>query len=264
MSGDVPYATPVQDGVAYRVERRVLGGVPCLVERPLTEPSAVVVVYHGVSGSKEANLGVFTPLVASGVAVVLPDSAGHGERREPHLTPEVLGARNFLRICAARTSLEAPGVIEAARSAFGLVPAGVVGISMGGYTAHVVAARERRVEAVVVISSGGVWDEPEVTVPFARQFIETHRPVEQAKFAPPASVLLLHGDADEVFGLDDFERTAAAYRAAYEATGEPERFSARLFAGVGHFTSPEMRDVAVEFLKRSLLGEEDGTDQPDT
>ncbi|WP_027480979.1 alpha/beta hydrolase family protein [Deinococcus pimensis] len=252
----VPYATALAGDVPYVVERRVLAGVPCLVERPLGEASALVVVYHGVTASKEGNLGVFTSLVGSGVAVVLPDSAGHGERREPHLSAEVLGYRNFLRVCAARTALEAPGVIEAAREAFGLVPTGVIGISMGGYTAHVLAQRERRVEAVAVISSGGVWDEPEVTVPFARHFIETHRPVEHARLAPPASVLLLHGDRDPVFPLTDFDATLAAYRAAYDEAGSPEKLEARVFEGVEHYTSPGMRDAAVSFMRRALLGED--------
>ena len=249
----VPHATATVDGVPYAVERHVFGGVPCLVERPLGEIRGLAIVYHGVTASKEGNLGVFASLIAGGVAVVLPDSAGHGEREEDTLTAEMLGYRNFVRTCAARTALEAPRVIAKLRDAYGMLPISVIGISMGGYTAHFLALRERRVEQVVVISSGGTWEEPEVTLPFARQFIEAHRPVTHARLAPPARLLLLHGDADPVFPMSDFEATAQAYREAYDDAEQPQRFQARVFPGVGHYTSPEMRDAAVRFV----LGEDD-------
>lgn len=252
MSGP-PYATPLIGTTPYAIERRVLAGIPCLIERPLDPPRGLVLVYHGVTASKEGNLGIFTRMVEAGWLVVLPDAVGHGERREASLTPETLGYRNFLRLCAVRTALEAHGLIDASHETFGQLPTAVVGISMGGFVAHYLALREKRVGQVVVISSEGVWDEPEVTVPLARRFVEAHRPVLHAEQAPPTRLLLLHGEADAVFPPPLHEATVAAYRRAYEQAGQADRFTARLYPGTGHYTSPGMRDDAMAFLSTPNL-----------
>jgi len=236
--GDTPYA----------IERRVLAGIPCLIERPLDEVRGLVLVYHGVTASKEGNLEIFTPLVGEGWAVVLPDAVGHGERREATLSAEALGYRNFLRLCAARTALEAHDLIDALHAEFGQLPTAAVGISMGGFVAHYLALREKRVEQVVVISSEGVWKEPEVTVPLARRFMEAHRPVLHAGQAPSTRLLLLHGEADAVFPPSVHDSTAAAYSQAYEQASQADRFTARLYPSTGHYTSPEMRGDAVAWL----------------
>lgn len=244
----LPYAAPRVGETPYAVERRVLAGIPCLIERPLEEPRGLVLVYHGVTASKEGNLGIFTLLVGAGLAVVLPDAVGHGERREPTLTAEALGYRNFLRLCAARTALEAHSLIDALHMEFGELPVAAIGISMGGYVGQYLALREKRVGQVVSLSSGGVWHEEEVSVPLAREFIEAYRPVEHASLAPPTRLLLLHGDADPVFPLHDHQTTAAAYRAAYEEAGQEDFFTARLYPDTGHYTSPTMRDDALAWL----------------
>lgn len=243
-----PYATPLVGETPYAVERRVLAGIPCLIERPLGQVLGLALVYHGVTASKEGNLGIFTPLVGAGWAVVLPDAVGHGERREATLTADVLGHRNFVRLCAARTALEAPELIGALYAEFGELPTAAIGISMGGYVAHSLAQREKSVGQVVVISSGGVWQEDEVTAPLAREFMEAHRPVWQACLAPPTRLLLLHGEADGVFPPHDLQATATAYRAAYEQAGQIDLFAARVFPEAGHFTTPGMRDAAVSWL----------------
>lgn len=243
-----PYATPLVGSTPYAIERRVLAGIPCLIERPLGPPHGLVLVYHGVTASKEGNLGIFTRLVEAGWAVVLPDAVGHGERREATLTPEALGYRNFLRLCAAKTALEAHSLIDALHGAFGELPTAAVGISMGGFATHYLALREKRVGQVVVISSEGVWDEPEVTVPLARRFMEAHRPVLHAEHAPPTRLLLLHGEDDAVFLPSIYEATVTAYQRAYEQAGQADRFTARLYPDTEHYTSPGMRDDAIAWL----------------
>nr|WP_281376984.1 alpha/beta fold hydrolase [Deinobacterium chartae] len=212
----------------------------------------MALVYHGVTAAKEGNAGVFTPLLDHGIATVMPDSAGHGERRERGLSSEALGYRNFLRTCAAFTALEAPRVIDALQQDFPGVALGVIGISMGGYTAHYLALREKRVRAAVVISSGGLWQEPEVTLPFARAFIEEHRPVDHAAAAPPTALALLHGEADPVFPMTDLEATAEAYRGAYHQAGLPQHLLVRSYPDVAHYTATGMRDDAVAFLAHHL------------
>ncbi len=240
------------DGAPYLVERRVLAGVPCLIERPHGDVRGLALVYHGVTASKEANLGIFTALIESGLAVVLPDAVGHGERQGATLNPETLGQRNFVWLCAARTSLEAPDLLSALHAEYGELPTAALGISMGGYTAQYLALREKRVGRVAVLSSGGLWQGNEVTLPAARDFIEQHRPSLHAYLAPPTPLLLLHGQDDPLFPWPNFDATVRAYRAVYERAGCPDRFAARTFPGVEHYTSPEMRDAAVAWTAKVL------------
>ena len=248
-----PYATPLIDGTPYTVERRVFAGIPCLIERPLDDVRGLALVYHGVTASKEGNLGIFTALVERGFAVVLPDAVGHGEREEPTLDPAALGQRNFVWLCAARTSLEAPDLIGALHAEYGELPTAAIGISMGGYTAHYLVLREQRVGRVAVISSGGLWQENEVALPLAKDFIERNRPTLHAYLAPPTPLLLLHGENDPLFTWPNFDATVRAYRAVYERAECPDHFGARLFPGVEHYTSPAMQGSAVAWTA-DLLG----------
>ena len=51
-----PRATPLHEGTPYLTERRVLAGVPVLIERPpeAADVRALCVVYHGAWAAKEA------------------------------------------------------------------------------------------------------------------------------------------------------------------------------------------------------------------
>ena len=248
------HARSLAGGRAYRTERRMLAGVPCLIERPDDELPlrAVTLVLHGAHDSKEGKLGVYASLCAGRVAVVIPDAALHGERAEAELTPESMGERNFVWTAAARTSGHLPELISALRAELGDLPFWVVGSSMGGYSAQVLALHDRRVSRVACLISAGVWQDSLVTSPEALAYLEGFRPVDHAHLAPPTWLLLQNGADDPLFPAETVDRTAHAYRAAYTAAGLSERFAARMYAGVAHYTSVQMRDEATAFLLAGL------------
>ncbi|UBV43634.1 alpha/beta fold hydrolase [Deinococcus taeanensis] len=250
-----PHATPVVEGQPYSVERRVLAGVPCLVERPPegTVIRAVCVVYHGAWASKEGKLGVYPALTARGVAVILPDSALHGERQGD--TPPGLNAREYVWESVRRTVAEAPALLDAAQGAYGAGPVWVVGSSMGGYIALTLARTEPRVTRTAALITSGVWNEPEVRRAELQTFLNAHRPVEHAAAGTRAPLFLASAEADPVFPLElHHAPTAGAYRAAYAAAGTPGAFQEATYAGVGHYTSRRMRDDTVRFLLSALPG----------
>lgn len=244
-----PHATPMHDETPYLIERRVLTGVPVLIERPPegSDVRAFCLVYHGAWAAKEGKLGVYSALAAQGWAVVIPDAALHGERIGD--TPPDLNGREYVWESVRGTVAEAPALLDALEQAFRPAPVAVVGSSMGGYVAQTLARTEARVRRAAVLISSGVWEEPGVRVPELRAFLEAHRPITHAGDAPPISLLLASGDSDPVFPLADHHvPTAAAYRGAYARSGCLENFREIVFPGVGHYTSRGMRDAVVRFF----------------
>lgn len=244
-----PHAAPLHGGTPYLIERRVLAGVPVLIERPpeAREVRAVCLVYHGAWAAKEGKLGVYTALAARGWAVVIPDAALHGERQGD--TPPGLNDREYVWESVRRTVAEAPALLDALAETFGPLPISVVGSSMGGYVAQTLARTQERVTRAAALITSGVWDEPEVRRPELRAFLDQNRPVTYAEGFPPRPLLLASGDNDPVFPLADHHApTAAAYRAAYAQAGVPGHFHEAVFPGVEHYTSRGMRDAALRFF----------------
>lgn len=267
-SPDDPHAAPHVGGVPYSVERRVLARVPCLIERPSVPVQALLIAYHGAHAAKEGKLGVYSALTERGVAVVIPDAPLHGERAS---TPPDLNAREFVWESARRSVAEAEALMAALQGEFGprtgmgtagtntaLLPVFAVGSSMGGYVALALAQGERggaekRVRGAAALITSGVWQEPEVNAPGTRAFLEANRPVARAAAFAPTPLLLLSGDRDPVFPLEQHHApTAAALGRAYQAAGGPELFTEKVYPGVGHYTSQHMRDDVVAWV-RSLL-----------
>lgn len=237
-------ALPLALGQPYRVERAVLAGIPCLLELPVSgEVRGVCLIYHGAHGAKEGKLGVYSALAVRGYAVVLPDAALHGERQGD--TPAGLSGREYVWESVRQTVQEAPQLLSALRERFGAGEVWAVGSSMGGYVVQVLAQQGLLTRAAVLISSG-IWDEPQVTRPDLRAFLDDYRPLTHAARAFPTPLLLASADADPVFPLSaHHEPTAEAYRVAYAA--QPELFREVVLPGA-HFTSVELRDAALTFL----------------
>ena len=245
-----PHAAPLADGVPYSIERRTFARVPCLIERPSLPIRALLIAYHGAHAAKEGKLGVYSALTAQGVAIVIPDAPLHGERAS---NPSGLNAREFVWESARRSVTEAEAFITALRDEFGKLPVFAVGSSMGGYVALSLGRIERRVRGAAALITSGVWQEPEVNAPGTRAFLEAHRPNSHAEGFVPTPLLLLSGDSDPTFPLEQHHApTAAALRHAYETAGHPEKFREKVYPGVGHYTSQKMRDDVVAWVAELL------------
>ncbi|OLV15885.1 alpha/beta hydrolase family protein [Deinococcus marmoris] len=248
-----PHAAPTANGLPYRVERRVLAGIPCLLELPPEGEAvrAVCLVYHGAWAAKEGKLGVYSELATRGMAVVIPDAPLHGERLAD--TPPGLNAREYVWESVRRSVAEAPALLDALTELHGPLPTFAVGSSMGGYVALTLARTERRIEKVAALITSGVWNEPEVGEPEIRAFLEANRPNTHADDFAPTPLLLASGDHDPTFPPGaNHEPTAGALRAAYRQAGQPDLFQELIFAGVGHYTSQGMRDAVAAFLDPAL------------
>lgn len=245
-SPDDPHAAPNIGGVPYSTERRIFARIPCLVERPSLPIRALLVGYHGAGAAKEGKLGVYSPLTSAGVAIIIPDAPLHGERA---LNQTGLNHREFVWESARRSVAEAEAFFTVLQDEFGKLPLFVAGSSMGGYVALTLARKEKRLSGAAALITSGVWEEGSVNAPGVRAFLEAQRPNTHTEGFAPTPLILLSGDSDPTFPLGQHHApTAAALARAYETAGCPDKFRAQVYAGVGHYTSRQMRDDVVMWL----------------
>ena len=150
---------------------------------------------------------------------------------------------------------EAEALLTVLQDEFGKLPIFVVGSSMGGYVALSLARTEKRVGGAAALITSGVWQEPSVNAPGARAFLEAQRPNTHAEGFAPTPLLLLSGDSDPTFPLEQHHLpTASILSQAYDMAGCPENFREQVYPGVGHYTSQKMRDDVVAWVTAQLNG----------
>ncbi len=190
-----------------------------------------VVALAGHNGGKHHCLGIGSYLWRRGANVLLFDNRGRGESEG---TVTTLGALE---------SLDAHAAVGYALSRAPELPLGLVGYSMGGAVAVMVAARDGRVGAVVADSAFASQREllkshirrrtfglpayplAALIESFLPHDVSEVEPVREVSRIAPRSCLFVHGLLDEVTDPNDS-------RSLYEAAGEPKELW--LLQGVGH------------------------------
>ena len=118
----------------------------------------VVVLLHGLGGSKSVQLAEAEQLAADGFVAVVLDAVGHGDRRYPDFEQRFSsgrGERSYFEAVAAGAR-ELPAVVTELRRRLGL-PVGACGISMGGATLFGAMAQGVALEAAVTIVASPRW-----------------------------------------------------------------------------------------------------------
>lgn len=215
---------------AYELARYLVPGpfedIPVLVYRrtdlpgPHPRPQPAVVYYHGVTQRKEVYVDshpLARSLADAGIVVALPDAPGHGERPAGATLTERLREslpREFCRDIE-QSGDEAPALYDWLAALPGVDPQrlGVVGLSMGGFTAAVVGSRLRdRLRAAVCIAGSagleecmaatdsiapGKWGPPDRSLDVeTRERIARVDPLHYPDRFAPLPLLLLHGERD--------------------------------------------------------------------
>lgn len=244
-----------------------------LYHRPdLPGPKPAVLYYHGVTGSKETHvsLHLIRSLTDSGFVVSLPDAPGHGERPASATLIERLGESLPHEFCAdiEQTGKEAPTLIKwlGERPEVDSGRLGVLGVSMGGYTAAVVAAQERdKLGACVCIAGCANLAQCMATTdgiapgefgPLDRS-LDAETQDRIARIDPrghleryaPLPLLLVHGKKDTWNPCATSQQFAAALEPYYAAT--PDRLRLVLVPDAPHWPlSREMVEEAIGWLRR--------------
>jgi dienelactone hydrolase len=273
-----PLARSTYEVESWRVDGPVEPIPVLLYQRTdLPGPKPAAVYYHGVVQAKESFLDAVPlarRLADAGFVVALPDAPGHGER--PAGATLVARLRESLprEFCAdiEQSADEAPALLDwlAARPEVDGRRLGVLGISMGGYTSAVVAARvSNRLSAAVCIAGAadlaacmaatdsiapGKWGPLDRSIDAeTRERIARIDPLGYPQRFAPLPLLVLHGERDTWNPCATSERFAALVAPAY--AGQPAAFRAEIVPDAPHWPpQPAMMRQAIDWLRQFVGG----------
>jgi pimeloyl-ACP methyl ester carboxylesterase len=193
-----------------------------------------VIVLHGHGGNRHNSLAYAAGLYPD-FTLLIPDLRGHGESEGRHTS---VGYHERLDVIAAAAYLRALGCEKV----------GVLGISMGGATAILAAAKSQLIDAVVADSAFAILRDAvregarirgypaPITSPLAylscrttalrlRYHMQLGDPLGCVAAIAPRPLLIIHGEADSLIRLDNAH-------ALYAAAGQPKELWT--VPGVGH------------------------------
>lgn len=224
----------------------------------------ILLVLHGFSGSKETHLDLGNRLARQGYCVVVFDAHLHGELEPPAF-------RESDRVSKLGKTLEM--WVETSRMTATLVRyysaqpqtprrrIGLMGISMGGcvichYLAHQATGP---VDAAVCLIASPSWShlfeqsnakyagmDRYFTADYLRR-VQDMQPTNFLERFAPVPLLLLYGEQDDKFSLDD---TLAAVKRLKALYPKPSQVKSVVYPDVGHTVTPAMLEEAEMWLKR--------------
>lgn len=228
------------------------GPVPVVVRTPGGGPAPCVVLVPGLEATKEELHGWEGFFLDRGMAVAAIDGPGQGELADRALVP----AEYVAAVSAVVDHLSADAAVDAGRI-------GIVGVSLGGLLASMVAAHEHRLAAAVEV--GGTfdtesrWERANALSRRGHQFItksadeeSTRRLVAGWTMAPLAGrircpFLVVHGELDAIVPLDQAEAYAKAVPHA-ELVVVPD--GNHVCNNLAHVVRPQVAD----WLRRTMAG----------
>ena len=241
-----------RDFAAYSREKIVFNGVqqsrvPGLLMLPTagSRPFPVVILLHGITGSKESwfepdgwayGPRVIDPLVAAGIAVLALDARYHGERGSEggYRVPNDI---NDIRDFVVETVIEHRRAMDylATRGDIDTTRIGLLGLSMGGMETFALTAVDSRVRVAVAGVTPIGATRNFVTIPVAPQTF--------AGAIRTTPFLMLMGRTDEYYTVDEA-------RQVFESLPSPRK--ELVFYESGHRMPPEYAAKAVSWLVQYL------------
>jgi dienelactone hydrolase len=227
--------------------------VPALVTRgtPDAPKSAAVLLLHGLSSSKEVQQKEASSLARAGLTAVAVDAPHHGARKTPLLDAIMAAtgapAHAILLRMLREAIAEIPRVVDhLLREGYG--PVGVMGISMGAFTALGATAADSRIAAAVsILGSPDWWPVKGEIDDSVRPWLD-EAPARRPERFPPRALLLANAGRDESVPPEPARRFAETLRPYYARF--PERLRYLEYPESGHF----MRETDWDDLWGNTVG----------
>ena len=242
--------------VHYRFTADQVGDIPYLLlaDETLPDSAPLVLVLHGLGGSKEKVLPTMYAFAQSGFRVAALDARQHGEypdasHREARLAESYVTTLYEIISGTARDVSALLDHLRADRAA-------IHGISLGGYVTFSALLSEDRLAVASVAMGSPDWLGPlramglNLQQPAFAPILRAH-PLDRAESSyPPRPVLMLHGLQDDVVPVDGVKALYTRLGPAY--ADQPERLGLILYPDLGHLYTPDMLERSIQWTKRFL------------
>jgi dienelactone hydrolase len=248
------------------VEKSTLKGIPVLVcHERRSQPSPVVILAHGFTGSKEDWRDRMPHLAARGYFVAALDNRDHGDRPRADFTGRACSNGKWNVLAIRQMIQETADDIRIVLNQILLQPGvdkdriALAGVSMGAFSSLKAMVADRRIRVVVSILGSPYWDDifegtvEEGDLEALRRlnaFARHRQPASfQGRFFPRA-VLLQVGELDRHINS---RRVADIYRQMVKGySNTPERWECVQYPGVAHEFTSQMWEQTLQWIDRFI------------
>lgn len=249
----------------YILEKHIyIGNIPAILFRSKENKELIptIIFYHGWSSDKETQRMRGFILSSVGYQVIIPDAIYHGERNALD-NYDLEDAAEYFWDTIFTNIEESSIIMDELVSKYDADPnrIGVMGNSMGGFTAAGVFAHNPDIKALVVLNGSCAWEISNKI--FKKSFeiktTEEQKPVEEKiiKMDPINNleslvnrpILLLHGDSDTVVSVEGQTVFYNKIRSMYE---DKEKIKFIQYPDLNHFVTTNMMEESVAWFYKYL------------
>lgn len=239
-------------------ERLEIAGIPTLKLTPkgIAGKLPTLIYYHGWTSNKDNQIFRLLAFVTFGMQVFAPDAIHHGERGT--IDYSAPGLEQYFWETIIQNVQESSLIVDTIVAKYQADSArmGVMGHSMGGFTAAGVFATNPHLKALVAFNGSCAWLQMEEFLekdpdPAAlKKRLAQYDLLNNKDCLRQRPVLMLNGGSDTTVPVDSqrwfYEQVAPLYLDC------PERLQLQEFPGVGHFIEVNMLERAVAWFKEYL------------
>lgn len=245
--------------MAVLLKNMTIQGIPVLCCQGDTDfPKPLILLSHGISGSKTDWQEKLIQLAESGYYAVAFDNRLHGERVVAGVQSAAFADGKFglsPLLAVIETADDVKLLIDHFSATDDIQPEriGMAGFSMGGFITYRALVIDKRIRAAAPMLATPCWDEvPENLPDEIRRRLQAYSahysPANMlAKFYPTA-ILIQNGEEDTLFDRMRVKKFAESLLPYYQ--DDPERLQCVFYPNVGHeFTDTMWENVLAWFRK---------------
>lgn len=247
------------------VEERIeIGKIPVILLRSkeLNKKIPTILFYHGWGSNKEKQRLRGLILASVGYQVILPDAVNHGERRTIKDYNSKDAAKYFWDTIFTNIE-EAPDLIEDLILKYNADPnrIGVMGSSMGGFTAAGILTHNPKVKSAVVFNGSCYWEHSNGLF---KEILEIDKIEDQEKIEEKIlrldpmknleniinrPLLLLHGDSDTVVPMESQRLFYKKIKPLYE---DRKKIGFIHYPYLNHYITTNMMEESIHWMHKHL------------
>lgn len=247
------------------IEEKIhIGSIPAIIFRPKENKGLypTIILYHGWGSSKESQRIRGFILSTVGYQIIIPDAINHGERN-PVDHQIIENYRKYFWDTIFQNVDESTKIIEELISNYNADPnrIGVIGNSMGGFTAAGVFTHNPKLKALVVFNGSCGWEisnnifKETLGITMIKELEEVEErvskvdPMNNLQLLIDRPILILHGDSDSSVSIEGqrlfYNKTKPLYQ-------DKDKIKLVEYPNLNHFVTTNMMEESISWFHKYL------------